>query len=232
MLANENVDGHVLECRDAARFRKDVDTSQRVRGDLMRLARPLFDDSSVSPVLEMREYFGIVLNHLNCLVLGLLEVPVQCCLKEPGDITEQLLVHVKKLFMGPNFDLNDRIKGVPMQKLAIGTVIVTVTQNLTYRLGLYAASACLSDEAGLDVMLLANQMGSSCLGNKIKVLRLVSRFQVALEMKRVVLCDWISNEAINIGEDYILQSQRQVTYRLMASGFNFILLPTVTTQLS
>ncbi len=169
MLANENVDGHVLECRDAARFRKDIDASQRMRGDLISgLARPLFDDSSVDPVLEIREYFGIVLNHLNCLVLGLLEVPVQCCLKEPGNITEQLLMHVKKLFLGSDFDLNNRIKGVPMQKLAVRTVIVTVIQNSTYGLGLYAASACLSDEAGLDVILLTNQMGSSCLGDKIK----------------------------------------------------------------
>ena len=124
MLANENVDGQVLECRDTARFRKDIDTSQRVRGDLISgLARPLFDDSSVGPVLEIREYLGIVLNHLDCLVLGLLEVPVQCCLKKPGNITEQLLMHVKKLFLGPDFDLNDRIKGVPMSKLAIGTVL-------------------------------------------------------------------------------------------------------------
>ncbi len=191
MLANENVDGHVLECRDAARFRKDVDTSQRMRGDLISgLARPWFEDSSVDPVLEIREYFGIVLNHLNSLVLGLLEIPVQCCLKEAGNITEQLLMHVKKLFLRPDFDLNDRIKGVPMQKLETGTVIVTVIQNLTYGLGLYAASACLSDEAGLDVIVLANQMGSSYLGDKIECCVSCQSFKWWLkERKWVVLCE-------------------------------------------
>ncbi len=133
MLANEYVHGDVLECRDTSCFREDVDASQGVPGDFDAVARLLLDDSGVGPVLKIAEYLGIVLNHLNRLVLGFLEVSIECRSKEPRSITEQLLVHAEHLFLGADFDLDDRIKGVPARKLAI----VVVVKDATNRLGLY-----------------------------------------------------------------------------------------------
>lgn len=88
MLADKDVDGGVLERRYASRFGEDVDTGQRAPGDLEAVARLLFDGSGVGPVLKVAEYLGVVLGHLNGLLLGFLKVAVERRAKEAGGITE------------------------------------------------------------------------------------------------------------------------------------------------
>lgn len=77
-------------------------------------------------------------------------------------------MHTKKLFLRPDFDLNDGIKGVTVPKLAIEMAVVTAMKDSTYGLGLYATFAWLSEDAELVVMLSANLIIFLCSGNKIK----------------------------------------------------------------
>lgn len=76
-------------------------------------------------------------------------------------------MHAKKLLLGPDFDLNDVIKGVTVPTLAIEMRIVTAVKDSVYGLGLYAAIAWLSEDADLVVILSANLMGFLCSGNRI-----------------------------------------------------------------
>ena len=88
MLADKDVHGAVLESRYTSRFCKDVDSGDRAPRHLEADARLLFDDAGVGPILKVAEYPGVVLGHLNRLVLGFLKVPVECCSKEAGRVTE------------------------------------------------------------------------------------------------------------------------------------------------
>ena len=86
MLADDDVHGRVLECRDTSRFREDIDAGQGTPVDLVAPLR--FDDSGVGPILKVTEYLGVVLDQLNRLVLGFLEVAVERGLEEAGSIAE------------------------------------------------------------------------------------------------------------------------------------------------
>lgn len=88
----------------------------------------LFEDSSVSPVLEVTEHLGIVFGHLNCLVLG--SSPLSAARKNP-DVPQSsfLCIYVNKPSLGPDSDVNDRIKSVPVPELASEMAIVTVVKD-------------------------------------------------------------------------------------------------------
>lgn len=88
MLADEDVHGAVLESGYTSRFCKDVDTGYRAPGHLEAVARLLFDDASVGPILKVAEYLGVVLDHFNRLVRGFLKVAAECRSKEAGSVTE------------------------------------------------------------------------------------------------------------------------------------------------
>lgn len=77
-------------------------------------------------------------------------------------------MHVKKLFLGADYHVNDGIKGVLVLNLAIEMATVTAVKESTYALGLYATFAWLSNEAELVVMLSAGLIGFLCSENKIK----------------------------------------------------------------
>ena len=149
MLADDNVHGAVLKSRYTSRFCKDVDPRNRAPVHLDEVARLLFNDSGIGPVLKIAEYLGVVLGHLNHLILGLLKVPTECRSKESGGVAEELLVHVEYLSVRPDFDLDDRIERVPVRKSEKERAIFTVSQGPTYRLGLYVSIES-------DVMLSAN----------------------------------------------------------------------------
>ena len=67
----------------------------------------------------MTEYLGVVLNHLDRLVPGFLEVAVERGVEEAGSIAEQFLVHAEELSLRPDFDLDDGIEGVSAQLSAV-----------------------------------------------------------------------------------------------------------------
>ena len=140
VLADEDVHGAVLQAGDAARLREDVDARHRAPGRLEPVARPMFDDAGVGPVLEVAKNLGVVLGHVDRLVLGFSETPTERRAKEFRGIAEELLVHVEDLSVGPDSDLDDRIERVPVRRLMRARPFLTVSQALTYRLGLYVAS--------------------------------------------------------------------------------------------
>lgn len=117
MLADKDVHGAVLESGYTSRLRKDVDTGDRAPGHLEAVARLLFDDAGVGPILKVAEYLGIILDHFNRLVRGFFKVSAECRSKEAGSVTEQLLVHAEYLLLRPDFNLDDRIKRVPVREL-------------------------------------------------------------------------------------------------------------------
>ena len=88
MLADDKVHGGVLECRDTSRFCKDVDTSERVPGNVDVIVRLLPEDSGVGPVLEIAEHLGIVLGQLDHLGLGFSEVSLEYGLEITASVTE------------------------------------------------------------------------------------------------------------------------------------------------
>lgn len=133
MPADRNVDGNVLEYRDASRFGNDFfDTSKRVPGNLGGVSRLEYEDSRAGPLLEVIENLGIVLSHLNCLVLGFLKIPVQCRAKEARSITKHPLMHIEKPFLGPDSELNNRIKGISGRRKAIEMPLVAVMEDSAY----------------------------------------------------------------------------------------------------
>lgn len=89
-FTDQDIHGHVLECRDTSRFCKDMDTSQGVPGDRSRVARLLSNVPGVGPVSEVTEHLSVgpQPSQRNCLLLGFLEVSVECRSKEAGNITE------------------------------------------------------------------------------------------------------------------------------------------------
>ena len=150
VFADEDVHGAVLEAGYAPCFRKDVDARHRAPGHLEPVARPMFDDAGVGPVLEVAKHLGVVLGHVDRLVLGFLETPTERRSKEPGGIAEELLVHAEYLSVGPDSDLDYRIERVPVRRSIRAGPFLTVSQASTYRLGLYAGSRS-------DAMLLAEK---------------------------------------------------------------------------
>ena len=70
VLADEEVHGAVLQAGYTPRFRKDVDASHRAPGRLEAVARRILNDSGVGPVLEVAKHPGVVLGHVDRLVLG------------------------------------------------------------------------------------------------------------------------------------------------------------------
>ena len=140
VLADEDVHGAVLQAGYAPGFREDVDSSHRAPGRLGAVARPMFDDSGVGPVLEVAEHLGVVLGHVNRLLLGFLKIPTERRSKESGGIAEELLVHVEYLSVGPDSDLDYRIERVPVRSSTRARAFLTVSQASTYRLGLYVGS--------------------------------------------------------------------------------------------
>ena len=140
VLADEDVHGAVLQAGDAACLREDVDARHRAPGRLEPVARPVFDDASVGPVLEVAKHLAVVLGHVDRLVLRFSETPTEGRAKEFRGIAEELLVHVEDLSVGPDSDLDDRIERVPVRRLIRARPFLTVSQASTYRLGLYVAS--------------------------------------------------------------------------------------------
>ena len=70
VLANQEVHGAVLQARYTPRFRKGVDASHRAPGRLEAVVRRIFNDAGVGPVLEVAKHPGVVLGHVDRLVLG------------------------------------------------------------------------------------------------------------------------------------------------------------------
>lgn len=128
VLADEDVHGAVLQARDAPRLREDVDARYRAPGRLEPVARPVFDDAGVGPVLEVAKHPGVVLGHVDRLVLGFSETPTERRAKESRGITEELFVHVEYLSVGPDSDLDYRIERVPVRRLIRARPFLTVSQ--------------------------------------------------------------------------------------------------------
>ena len=116
MLADEDVHGAVLQAGDAARFREDVDARHGAPGRLEAVARPMFDDARVGPVLEVAKHLGVVLGHVDRLLLGFLKTPAERSSKESGGVAEEFLVHAEYLSVGPDSDLDYGIERVPVRR--------------------------------------------------------------------------------------------------------------------
>ena len=142
VLADEDVHGAVLQAGYTPRFREDVDASHGAPGRLEPVARPMFDDAGVGPVLEVAKHLGVVLGHVDRLVLGFLEIPAERRSKESGGIAEELLVHVEYPSVGPDSDLDYRIERVPVHRSVRAGPFLTVSHASTYRLGLYVGCRC------------------------------------------------------------------------------------------
>ena len=140
VLADEDIHGAVLEPGYTPRFREDVDARDDAPGCLEAVARPMFNDSGVGPVLEVAKHLGVLFGQVDRLILGFLEIPAERRSKEPGGIAEELLVHVEYLFVGPDSDLDYRIERVPVRRSIRARAFLTVSQASTYRLGLYVGS--------------------------------------------------------------------------------------------